>query len=456
MKHNFTEHNDLNLVLNSVVNEISLFSQNQLNKIKELNQIGMALSAERNLDKLLDMILFQARKFTGADAGTLYLKDSTFKKLNFQVIQNDSIDTLNLNKIHWTPLNLYKGNGSENREMVAVLSFLTGEVIHIDDVYDVDGFNFEGTKKFDKVTGYKSKSMFVVPMKNSFNDTIGVVQLLNKKDKNSKIIPFNQEDKDLTLSLASQAAISITRVKQEELLIQQSKIAAVCEMIDAIAHQWKQPLNAISMYISNIPLQYELGELNKDFIDRNTLRMNGQIEHLVNTLDEFKKFFRPNKRKQEFDIKEIIKTVMLLVKDEFVSNDISFIINTNSVKASGFANEYKHIILNIINNSKDAFNEKNIKNREIMIELKSNKDKAILEISDNAGGINEDILSNIFDANFTTKSDNSGTGIGLYMSKTIIHNMNGEIFVKNIYDSSNDCKVRKGVKFIIEVPKGNK
>ncbi len=451
MKYNFSEHEDLNTLLNTVVDDISLFSQTQLSKIKELNRIGMALSAERDLNTLLFTILFQARKFTNADAGTLYLKDETYRKLNFEIIQNDTLnEKMDLSKIKWDPLNLYKNDGSENREMVAVLSFLKGEIININDVYNVDGFNFEGTKEFDKVTGYQSKSMFVVPMKNSSNDVIGILQLLNKKDKNSKIIAFNKDDEDLILSLASQAAISITRAKQEDLLIQQSKVAAICEMLDAIAHQWKQPLNAISMYVTSIPLQYEIGELNKEFIDKNTLRINHQIEHLANTLDEFRKFFRPNKEKKEFNIKETIASMLNLVKDEFQKYNIKITLKGDDLIAYGFSNEYKHIILNIINNSKDAFIEKNIKNRKILIELKAEGVNTIVEVSDNASGIDEDILANIFDANFTTKKLDKGTGIGLYMSKIIVHNMKGEIYVHNIYD---EVKHKTGVKFIIKVPR---
>lgn len=448
--YQFSENQDLNSLLNRVVSDIEGFSESQLNKIRELNQIGMALSAERDLKKLLNMILFQARRLTNADAGTLYLKDEVYKKLNFEVIQNDSFesDSKFLNSKDWNSLSLFKSSGEENREMVAVLSFLTGKTINIEDVYNVDGFNFEGTKKFDKKSGYRSKSMFVVPMKNFRDEIIGVVQLLNKKSKDGEIIPFNRDDEEITLSLSSQAAISITRSKQEELLIRKSKMAAICEMIDAIAHQWRQPLNLISLYISNLPLQYELGQLNLEKLNRNSESILNQIEHLNITLDEFRNFFRPNKAKVKFGIRESIDRVFSLIKDDLDKNQISTEIDGNyNLESFGFPNEFKHIILNIINNSKDAFNEKNKKTRTIKLNIDKFGDRAILSISDNAGGIDESIIDCIFEPNFTTKGAN-GTGVGLYMSKIIADNMNFKIDAKNIYIDNQKI----GVKFSIEMP----
>jgi GAF domain-containing protein len=219
-----------------IKNAIGFFNEKQSDMITELNKIGIALSSEGNLDRLLDMILFQARKFANADAGTLYLKDATNKKLVFQVVQNDTLSIRmggESEKIKWPPLELFKLDGSANNEIVSTLCALTSKTILIDDVYDVKGFNFEGAKKFDAMNNYRSTSMLVIPMKNHKNHIVGVLQLLNKKCPfTNKIISFSKDDKEITLSLTSQAAVAITRVKQEEFLkYQKQKIETHNEIL---------------------------------------------------------------------------------------------------------------------------------------------------------------------------------------------------------------------------------
>ncbi len=212
----FTENRDINGLLNTVLSEVKTFTEKQFEHIKTLNEIGIALSAENDLNRLLDMILHQAKKFTNSDGGTLYLKSDDGKNLYFKVVETNSLDIKmggTGGEITWPPLKLYDEDGKQNSQMVATYCALTGEVINIEDVYYVKGFNFEGTKKFDAGTGYRSKSMLVIPMKNYENEIIGVLQLINRLNKDGKSIEFSKEDKDLTLSLASQAAVAITNTK---------------------------------------------------------------------------------------------------------------------------------------------------------------------------------------------------------------------------------------------------
>jgi len=170
-----------------------------------LAKIGKELSQEENIDYLLEDILSLAREFTKADAGSVYIKKDN--KLYFKIIQNDTLNTFmggRHSKIEWPPLDL------NNTHMVAVLSALKQKILNIPDVYLNKEFDFSGTKKFDASTGYRSKSMLVIPLINHKKETIGVLQLINKKNDNM-IIPFNKNDEELALSLASQAAISITK-----------------------------------------------------------------------------------------------------------------------------------------------------------------------------------------------------------------------------------------------------
>ena len=160
-KSHFSKNVDIDKLLHTILGEVQGFTEKQLEHISKLNEIGAALSAENDLTKLLEMILEQAKKFTNADAGTLYLMTDDEKFLKFHVVQTDSLGIRmggTSGEITWPPLALYKEDGSENREMVAALCALEGKMINIPDVYEAEGFNFEGTRKFDAGTGYRSKS----------------------------------------------------------------------------------------------------------------------------------------------------------------------------------------------------------------------------------------------------------------------------------------------------------
>jgi HD-GYP domain-containing protein (c-di-GMP phosphodiesterase class II) len=167
------------------------------------------------MDRLLEMILDEAKAFTKADGGTLYLKSDDGKHLNFKVVKTDSL-RISMGGTHgpinWPALPLYLEDNTPNISMVAVTCALIGDVINIEDVYNVDGFNFDGTRKFDESTGYRSKSMLVVPLKDNEDEIIGVLQLLNRREHREKM-PFTKDNEHITLSLASQAAMAINNAR---------------------------------------------------------------------------------------------------------------------------------------------------------------------------------------------------------------------------------------------------
>ncbi len=182
--------------------------------VQRLTQIGVALSAEKDIDCLLEMILTQARALTHADAGTLYLMSDDDVQLQFTLVQNE---TLGLKwggtggQITWPPVALIGNDGLPNHDNVSAHVAVTGQPVNIPDVYHAQDFRFEGTKSFDAKTGYISKSMLVIPMRNHDNAIIGVVQLLNAKDpRTNATIAFSEESEALALSLASQAAVALT------------------------------------------------------------------------------------------------------------------------------------------------------------------------------------------------------------------------------------------------------
>jgi HD-GYP domain-containing protein (c-di-GMP phosphodiesterase class II) len=186
---------------------------NVLKKISLLNEVGIALSSEKNFSILLEKILIGAKKITKADGGTLYLLNAE-KKLEMVVVQTDSLGIHlggNTDKpINFKPVSLYLDDGSANLNMVVTRSVIENKPINIIDAYNTPDYDFSGTYEFDKSTGYHSQSFLAVPMKNHENEVIGVLQLINAKSVDSEdIIPFTEEDQNLVESLASQAAVAI-------------------------------------------------------------------------------------------------------------------------------------------------------------------------------------------------------------------------------------------------------
>jgi HD-GYP domain-containing protein (c-di-GMP phosphodiesterase class II) len=206
--------------------------------IKRLTEIGVALSAEKNINHLMEMILSEARAFTNADGGTLYIMSDDDTELLFTIIQNDSINVQmggTKGRITWSCVKMKNDDGSPNHSNVSSHAVITGRAVNIDDVYAAKGFNFSGTKKFDRENGYRSKSMMVVPMRNHENEIIGVLQLINALDpKTGEVISFSRQSEAMTLSLASQAAVALTNnqlIHDLESLLE-SFIKAIASAID--------------------------------------------------------------------------------------------------------------------------------------------------------------------------------------------------------------------------------
>ncbi len=220
--------------------------------------------------------------------------------------------------------------------------------------------------------------------------------------------------------------------KKDKMIEQQSRLAAMGEMMDAVAHQWKQPLNAISMVSELLKDDFQHGEVNQEYIDDLDSTIHLQIDHMVNTLNEFRNFLRPTTNDSFFYINDVIDTVKVLLKDELITQNININLNLDeNIQLFGNQNEFKHLFINLINNSIDAFNENNIITRGISIRCYSEDGNIYIELEDNAGGIKEDIIQDIFKPNVTTKPEGKGTGIGLYMSSQIVKKNNGNINVHN-------------------------
>ena len=207
----------LDHLLDTVVREVRLYAENQISQIKRLTQIGIALSAEKDVNSLLDIIVEESRKITGADGGSLYIIDHTAKILNFAILQNDTLKTkcggTSGIPIRLPPIPL-EHDGRPNYANVSSYVALTGQIVNIPDVYESELFDFTGPRTYDISTGYRSRSMLVMPLKNHENDIIGVLQLLNALDPETRAtIPFSDEYVELIASLASQAAVALTNAQ---------------------------------------------------------------------------------------------------------------------------------------------------------------------------------------------------------------------------------------------------
>ena len=249
---------------------------------------------------------------------------------------------------------------------------------------------------------------------------------------------------------------------KDKIVLAQSRLAQMGEMISMIAHQWRQPLTAISSAIININMKiviekYDLEDKEErklflEFLNVKHKRISNYVELLSRTVDDFRTFFKPNKEKEFVNIINPIESALSIVGVSFSSKGIDIILDYKAeAQILLYPNEVMQVVLNILNNSKDNFLDRNITNREIIISTKENKTDYIIEIADNGGGIGDDILANIFDPYFSTKSEKNGTGLGLYMSKTIIEEHNDGVL--SVYNNDDGAVFKIVFKKLL---KGNK
>jgi len=220
---------------------------------------------------------------------------------------------------------------------------------------------------------------------------------------------------------------------KDRLLMHQSKLAAMGEMIGSIAHQWRQPLNVVGLIIQDIKNARHSGELDDRYLEESVARAMSLMRHMSSTIDDFRYFFKPEKEPHAFRIGEAVVKAVSVVEASFANGNIAIGIDIqDDMVVHGFPNEYSQVLLNLLNNAKDVFTGREIAHPKVEIRVFRQEGRAVLTVSDNGGGIPEDIKEKIFDPYFTTKPDDKGTGIGLYMSKLIIEkSMNGELTATN-------------------------
>ncbi len=224
------------------------------------------------------------------------------------------------------------------------------------------------------------------------------------------------------------------RTNQEKLMMQQSKLAAMGEMIGNIAHQWRQPISEINAVLMELETITRYDNLKKEHLLENIRICNEITEHMSTTISDFQNFFKPTKKKEDFSVLSACKKALSIINASLTNNKINLILDIEKDNIiNGYSSEFSHAVLNIISNAKDALVLRKIKNPEIKISIKVGKTFTVIKIMDNAGGIQLKDIDTIFEPYFTTKHAKQGTGIGLYMTKMIIeNNMEGFVNAKNV------------------------
>lgn len=222
--------------------------------------------------------------------------------------------------------------------------------------------------------------------------------------------------------------------EKSRIMLIQSRLSAMGEMVGNIAHQWRQPLNSLGLIIQDVEDAYDFGELDQTYIENMVQKSMEQINYMSKTIDDFRAFIQPNQEQELFDLYKIVSESVYLASSSLTKHGVECVVKepANGFKILGYGNELKQVIVNLLNNAKDAIKEKGIENGKIEISFSQERQSVKVTVCDNAGGIPEDIIDRIFEPYFTTKGNLNGSGLGLYMSKTIVEQrMHGVITVQN-------------------------
>lgn len=266
-----------------------------------------------------------------------------------------------------------------------------------------------------------------------------------------------QELQQLNRNLELKVQYEVEQSRQkDQIMFRQSRLASMGEMIGNIAHQWRQPLNAIVLIIQSFQMKRMAGlELSDEFIDKQVKEGIELASLMSHTIDDFRNFFKPNHNEEQFSVKSLLHYTINLVKDYYNKSGIEIFLNcAQDIEISGYPNEFSQVIMNLLSNAKDALEERGIEQKYIEVVMSKEAGNAIVSVIDDGGGISEEVLDRMFEPYFTTKHKSSGTGIGLYMSKQIIEKqMRGTISGTNIaYTFQNGTYFEKCAIITILVP----
>lgn len=302
--------------------------------------------------------------------------------------------------------------------------------IVLSDIYmpKIDGLSMSETIKKQ----YPDQPIILLTAFNNVNDlkraiSIGIDNYINKPVQ-------TQEQLNNPLE---KIAKKIDDKKELELLSQriekQSKFAAIGEVLGLITHQWKQPLGAISAEIASIQLKKQLGTLEEKDISELIDITSERIQYLTQTINDFKDYLKPKEMPKAFELSSVFRQITTIIGNKLSMNNITFVIPQTTFSIVGYHNKLLHVLINIISNACDALSDSGTENKYIIIDVTQEKENCHISVKDSAGGIPKEIINDIFQPYFTTKEDQLGTGLGLYMSREfIVGHMHGELSVENV------------------------
>lgn len=259
-------------------------------------------------------------------------------------------------------------------------------------------------------------------------------QALQMEEEIAERVAAQEELELLNHSLEERVAAAVSDLRRkDQLLIQQSRLAAMGEMINNIAHQWRQPLNNIGLIVQNLQISFSSGSISQEELESEVGKAMAVIMHMSRTVDDFRNFFREDKEKRQFVVNGVVSRTLEFVSAALESRNIQVAVESDEeVVATGYQNEYAQVLLNVISNASETSVERRMDEPRIIISISRKDGRSLVCVRDNCGGIPDEIMPKIFDPYFTTRAPDKGTGIGLYMSKVIIEqNMGGSLTVRN-------------------------
>ncbi len=291
----------------------------------------------------------------------------------------------------------------------------------------------KGMEEFDKKVLRDGKFEEINEFYNA-EDALTIIRILGFKIEREESAQIGLVILDITESYLDKKELH----NKEEIMIAQSRHAEMGEMISMIAHQWRQPISVIAMDANNILADIELEMLEEESLKSNSIDILAQIQELSKTIDDFRNFFKPEKNVEEVLAKDVVRDALGVIGKSLENNNIKVVFeSTEEIKIKTYSRELMQVLINIIKNARETLLEHGVKEGSISISIQNEKESLTLKICDNGGGIKEEIMDQIFNPYFTTKGEKNGTGLGLYMSKTIIEkHLQGSIKVSNVNEGA--------------------
>ena len=353
--------------------------------------------------------------------------DETFT-LAYYILKLHSNELKIMERINKTPMHGSLGIREDEPQLLTIMNKVI-DSIDEQEIRDIihEWISVRVEKDFDYVLLMQIALLFLVVLLVSL---YWVKKLLKEVKKRKKA---EYELQNFNDNLEKEISLKIQEIHYKDAMLRErTKLAAMGEMIGAIAHQWRRPLSTLHINIEMLEQDYIEGKIDKEFLDDYIEKNSDIIQYMSKTINDFQDFYKINKEKEFFDVMEKIESVSDLQINQLEQNGIRLTKEGETFTVFGYPSEFQQVILNLISNAKDALMEKERKYAYIKIVVSRHGDKGVIRVSDNAGGIDEKVMGKIFEPYFTTKEQNGGTGLGLYISKMIIEkNMHGELSISN-------------------------